>query len=128
MRSGANFTTKEGTMKLNIYSIFDQASGLYCRPFFTQSDGEAARSFNDIACDAEHPIGKHPEDYTLYRLGIFDDNNGLLHNEENQSLMTALETISSSRRTKQDNFEGVHVKEHQLPGNGEDPSLHGDER
>lgn len=92
-------------MKLNIYSIFDQACGLYSRPFFTQSDGEAIRSFTDISTDAEHPIGKHPEDYTLYRLGIFDDQNGLLTNEENTSLATALERVASTRNCNRDNFD-----------------------
>ncbi len=85
-------------MKLNIYSIFDQASGLYSRPFFTQSDPEAMRSFTDIATDADHPIGKHPEDYSLYRLGTFDDNKGNMINEDNECLVTALETISSTRK------------------------------
>jgi len=84
-------------MKLNIYSIFDTASGLYSRPFFTPSDAEAIRSFTDISMDAEHPIGKHPEDYTLYRIGLFDDTTGLLTNEENEALCTALERIAASR-------------------------------
>ncbi len=109
-------------MKLNIYSIYDVASGLYSRPFFTQSDGEATRSFNDIACDTDHPIGKHPEDYTLFRLGVFDDTNGSFHDESNQALMTGLETVSITRNAKQDNFEGIQVTEHRLPGNGDDES------
>ncbi len=85
-------------MKLNIYSIFDTASGLYSRPFFTQSDAEAMRSFEDIATDAEHPVGKHPEDYNLFRLGTFDDNKGKLVDEDNECLVTALETISKTRK------------------------------
>ncbi len=85
-------------MKLNIYSIFDTASGLYSRPFFTQSDPEAMRSFEDIATDAEHPIGKHPEDYMLYRIGIFDDTKGKLLDEENECLVTALECVAKSRK------------------------------
>ncbi len=84
-------------MKLNIYSIFDTASGLYSRPFFTASDAESIRSFTDIASDAEHPIGKHPEDYTLFRIGTFDDATALLNNEANESLCTALEQIAASR-------------------------------
>ncbi len=86
-------------MKLNAYSIYDQASGLYSRPYYTQSDADAIRSFGDITIDADHPIGKHPEDYTLYRLGIFDDTTGLLTNEENSSLATALELVAASRKS-----------------------------
>ncbi len=85
-------------MKHNIYSIFDTASGLYSRPFFTQSDPEAMRSFEDISIDAEHPIGKHPEDYMLFRIGIFDDTKGKLVNEDNECLVTALECIAKARQ------------------------------
>jgi len=85
-------------MKLNIYSIFDTASGLYSRPYFGQSDGEAKRSFMDIATDKDHPIGKHPKDYTLLRIGMFDDATGDITNELNESLCTALEQIAVSEK------------------------------
>ncbi len=91
-------------MKLNIYSIYDTATGLYSRPFFTQSDGEAIRSFSDISSDADHPIGKHPEDYTLFRLGIFDDTSGTMTDEVNSSLCTALERIAATRTAQPDLF------------------------
>ncbi len=92
-------------MKLNVYSIYDQASGLYSRPFFTQSDAQAVREFTDIALDAEHAIGKHPADYTLFRLGIYDDNNGKLTNEDNSSLGNALERVASARNVNNDNMD-----------------------
>lgn len=88
-------------MKLNIYSIFDNASGLYSRPWFAASDAEASRAFSDIATDAEHPVGQHPEDYTLYRLGTFDDATALLNNEANEMLCTALERCSAARSVDQ---------------------------
>ncbi len=84
-------------MKLNIYSIYDTASGLYSRPIFSQSDGEAKRSFQDLAIDAEHPVGKHPEDYSIFRLGIFDDIKGHFANEDNECLSTGLEAVAQSR-------------------------------
>ena len=63
-------------MKLNAYTIYDVASGVYMRPFFSQADGQAIRGFKDIATDADHEIGKHPEDYKLFRIGAFNDNTG----------------------------------------------------
>jgi len=84
-------------MKHNVYSIYDTASALYSRPFFSQSDGEAIRSFSDISQDAEHPIGKHPECYTLLRIGIFDDANAKLTDELNSSLLTGLEAIAQNK-------------------------------
>ncbi len=92
-------------MKLNVYSIFDTASGLYSRPFFTQSDGEAIRSFSDIANDAEHPVGRHPADFTLFRLGIFDDRDGKLTDEVSSSLTNALQCLANARSVDKDNLE-----------------------
>ncbi len=84
-------------MKLINYSIYDTASALYSRPFFCQSDGEAVRLFVDLASDADHPVGKHPEDYSLFRTGQFDDCKGKFTNEDNECLQTGLEAVAQSR-------------------------------
>lgn len=81
-------------MRLNVYSVYDVAAGAYARPFFSQSDGEALRSFCDIAVDAEHPIGKHPEDYSLFRVGQWDDNKGKLVGEAPECLSTGMEAVA----------------------------------
>ena len=95
-------------MKLNAYTIYDVASGIYMRPFFSQADGQAVRGFKDIATDADHEIGKHPEDYTLYRIGNFNDTTGKMAGEELEKLATALEMVSDSRQVNQDNIEQLH--------------------
>ncbi len=94
-------------MKTQLYAVYDTATGVYQKPFFGQADGEVKRSFQDIALDVDSPIGKHPEDYTLYRLGNFDDNTGKLTNEENESLATALETIALSGQNSKDYAAGL---------------------
>ena len=48
-----------------MYGVFDSASGVYDRPFVAISHGQAIRSFGDIAVAADHPIGQHPEDFSL---------------------------------------------------------------
>ena len=84
-------------MRLNVYTVYDVASGAYMRPFFMQSDGQALRSFGDIVGDADHEIGKHPEDYSLFRIGTFDDNKGKLGEESPECLATALEVLAKAR-------------------------------
>lgn len=84
-------------MKHNVYSIFDTASGLYSRPLFSQSDGEANRLFVDLCTDSEHPVAKHPEDYSIHRIGVYDDTKGFLTNEDNECLQTGLEAVAKSR-------------------------------
>lgn len=87
-------------MKLNIYSVFDKAVGAYMRPFFMQSDGQATRGFTDECVRADSEMSKHPEDYALFRVGIFDDNKGMLTVEEPQCLARAHECIALSRNGK----------------------------
>ena len=88
-------------MKLNAYTIYDVASGVYMRPFFSQADGQAVRGFKDIACDASHDVGKHPEDYTLFRIGQFDERTGELTSMKIKKLATALEMEAEDRNPKQ---------------------------
>ncbi len=91
-------------MKHNIYSVFDEASGLYSQPNTGTSDGEAVRTFQDMAIDPKHQVGKHPGDYTLLRLGIFDDTTGTLTNEVNSTLSTGLEARAAQKQENYDLF------------------------
>lgn len=63
-------------MRLLMYSIHDVKAGAYLPPFFMHSDGVALRLFSDSCNDREHAFGKHPEDYTLFCLGYFEDDEG----------------------------------------------------
>ena len=98
-------------MKLNAYTIYDVASGVYMRPFFSQADGQAVRGFKDIATDADHEIGKHPEDYTLYRMGTFNDTTGTLAGEELEKLYTGLEAVHSDRQPQKERMELALAKD-----------------
>lgn len=81
-------------MKLNAYSIFDAAAARYERPFFMMSDQEAIRTFGDLANgNHDHPVGKHPEDYSLFRIGVYDDQTAKFQSEDRECLVHALETI-----------------------------------
>ena len=86
-------------MKLNMYSIFDTATGAYMRPFFLQSDGQALRMFSDLVNDKEHEVGKHPEDYSLVRFGVWDDQNCNVSQEAVETLSTANEMVARSRNS-----------------------------
>ncbi len=85
-------------MRQFLYAVFDSASGVYDRPWVSLSDGAALRGFSDISCDAEHPIGKHPECYSLYRIGEYDDNTGIITPEDAIVIGKAHELVSASRK------------------------------
>ena len=63
-------------MILRMYSIFDAGVGAYTPPFPARADGEAVRSFKMTLLDQAHPMAKSPQDYSLARVGLFDDSNG----------------------------------------------------
>ncbi|AXH74608.1 MAG: nonstructural protein [Microviridae sp.] len=65
-------------MVLNCYSIFDNKALCYGAPFYAPTDGSAIRSFHDLANDANSMVGRHPGDFSLYFVGVFDDNKGAL--------------------------------------------------
>ena len=84
-------------MRVNVYAIFDVASGVY-KPFFMQADGEAIRAFDDMAVNAETDIGKHPEDYSLARCGVYDDRTGKLEAENVEVIRMGMEAVAASRQ------------------------------
>lgn len=92
-----------------IYSIFDSAAAMYQRPFTAKSHGEVTRSFQDVCLDADHEIGKHPEDYTLYTLGTFNDGTGEIVGFPPEKIATALELVALSRNVKTDQMELLHA-------------------
>lgn len=71
-------------MIFQVVAIRDQAASVYSRPFFVPTVGMAMRSFQD-ECNRQsddNELWKHPEDFTLWQLGSFDDNTGRFSNLE----------------------------------------------
>ncbi len=84
-------------MRSFLYCVFDSCAGFYDRPFVSRDDATAVRSFGDIAGDATHPIGMHPEHYLLFRVGLFDDNSGEIVPEVPVCIGKAHELVSAGR-------------------------------
>jgi hypothetical protein len=66
-------------MMQKMYSIFDKKSEIYTKPFVEMTDGTAVRAITDLI--RQQPGGPHAQysqDYTLYRVGEFDERSGLV--------------------------------------------------
>lgn len=61
-----------------LFSIQDSGADAFMQPFFVQAEGVAIREFGNLCNDKEHPVGKHPEDYTLFRVGFWNERKGQL--------------------------------------------------
>lgn len=65
-------------MRMQMFSVYDKAVGCYMQPFFTRSKGEAIRSFSDACSDNNTNFCKHPEDFVLFFIGEYDEDDGCL--------------------------------------------------
>lgn len=95
-------------MKLNAYTIFDTKAGCTPRPpFFMGADGEATRFFTDLCGNADTDMGKHPEDYSLHRVGVYDNNTMKIVAETPECLITGTEAYAAGRNVVELNAGGT---------------------
>ena len=79
-------------MIFHIFSIYDSKAEAYNTPLYLAAKGQAVRAFDDQVNKEGSEIGNHPEDYTLFCLGTFDDSTGQHEPYETpQSLGVAIE-------------------------------------
>ena len=95
-------------MNHKLYSIYDTASGVYNQIFQCKTHGEATRIFKDLSISADTNIGKHPEDYSLWYIGLWNDNDGKITKVTKECLATALEMVSLAQNVTRDNQENLH--------------------
>lgn len=70
-------------MKVTIVAVRDIVADVFHAPVFAQNEGSAKRSFTDQCRNKDTLYGQHPEDYELYHLGYYDDQNASFElNEE----------------------------------------------
>lgn len=63
-------------MKLQIFAIYDSATRMYGTPMFMASQPQAVRAIGDEINrpQEDNQLYKHPEDFTLFCLGEWDNN------------------------------------------------------
>lgn len=62
-------------MVLKVFTIYDSKVQAYKQPVFMRNSGEAIRAMQEILTDPQHNFTKFCEDYTLFELGEYDDEN-----------------------------------------------------
>lgn len=67
---------------MNVYSVHDNKAGYYMNPTVARSNPEAMRSFSDAVKHPESLFNKHPKDFTLVRIGKWDDEKGVIIPDE----------------------------------------------
>lgn len=64
-------------MKHVVCAVWDEKVQSFLRPFFAPRLGAAIRMFSDEVENKESPMFAHPEDYSLFELGEWNDEDGM---------------------------------------------------
>ena len=59
-------------MKIELYTIYDSKTGVYNKPFYQLNDDVCRRTCSDLL-SSETDVAKHPEDFSLFHLGSYND-------------------------------------------------------
>ena len=82
-------------MDKNLYSIFDKKSATFMQPFVELTDGTATRQCMDLLQNPNTPFSKFPEDFTLMRIGSWDELKGEPKGEVPPEFIVELSTIAN---------------------------------
>lgn len=82
-------------MILKIYSLFDEKAKMYSQPFYMAHDGLALRAFGDLVEDKKTTVSRYPVDFTMWKLGEFDDNTGIFDCKKPEYLAKAIDFVKS---------------------------------
>jgi len=59
------------------YTLHDSKALNYNPPFFMSNDALARRACSDLVTDMNTSVARHPSDFKLYKIGMFDDTNAI---------------------------------------------------
>lgn len=65
-------------MNFKVYTVYDSKVEAYMSPFVMRSKGEAVRAFSDTVNEENSQFNKHPEDFTLFEIGEWNEKSGVL--------------------------------------------------
>lgn len=68
-------------MKIQVYSLFDNVSGVHNAPFTAANDGIATRSLLDVL-RKDDSLRANAADYVLFWIGTFDSESGSVEPQE----------------------------------------------
>lgn len=90
-------------MLQKMFTIYDDKAKAFLTPFFLPESGMAIRAFRDCINSADHQFGKNPEDYTLFTVGEFSDEDASVEDHPPKSLGNGVQFITTETDPEPDN-------------------------
>lgn len=92
------------TMFKKVYIIYDSCSGVYSPPMCYINDSEASREFSDAVLSGQGNIGKHPEHFSMYHIGTYDDAKGDFEPITREHIANAIEYLNIDNPNLEENL------------------------
>lgn len=73
---GFSFPKEVISVKKLCFAVYDHKAGLFNAPFLCVNVDSAVRMTQMAMRDAQSPIGAFPGDFSLHRVGVFEDTSG----------------------------------------------------
>jgi hypothetical protein len=83
-----------------IYSIYDSAAGIFHNPVFEVSEGTLLRGVMDALDNKQSELYKYRKDLSVFEIGEFDDNSGIIHLLKAPERKYYLEDLANKGETK----------------------------
>lgn len=81
-------------MKINLYAVYDRCSGIYDGPVPGQTDAAVMRDFVALCTKENSKIAQSPEDYTLFRVGTWNDGTAEVEDVVAEKLINGAEALA----------------------------------
>ena len=79
---------------MKMYTIYDATLGQYfSRIFMMHNDKQAMRMFQHAVCGGDKNMSAHPDDYTLYHIGIYEEQAGIPIGHDPVRVCTGMEAF-----------------------------------
>lgn len=99
-------TAEEFLSRMGMYTLYDGKAEAFMRPFFAENDDMARRAVMDAMGEEGHIFQKHPEDFSLYYLGNWDDVRGQVTGVfPAKAISSGIELFVAQRRLVKQQFE-----------------------
>jgi hypothetical protein len=78
-----------------MFAVYDSKAEQYLAPFNATTLGLAERLFTDMVNTEGHQFNRHPEDYTLYKVGTWESETAELMSTEVSVIANGLQVASN---------------------------------
>ena len=80
-------------MQKFVYTVYDSKAEVYGMPVYHEARGEALRAFSDAINGEAGLLSMHPEDFTLFEIGRYNQKTGLITSLDRFSVANGVDVL-----------------------------------